>query len=427
MTIKTMDCDITTEDRSEKYIQKKIDSRRARTYTASEFKRFVRSGSRLKIDNVDVVTCGTLGVMSGTMAIFSIPIGKPGDFIRADAIYLNGVPGTIGPCPNESLGIVDCIVHGTSARDPLYGGGHLFRDMVSGASIDAVVLSGYKIIRRKILLSEIPFAKMVLTRGAFKNYMCFVNSSNESYRTIFSGPNPLGGKFSEASVSGCGEINPLQNDPYADYLRPGASVMLNGAVGMVIGPGTRSTSENPNLSVVADMHKMKAEYMGGFITSNGPECLTSLAAALPVTSSKTLDNLSVLDEDIPLPIVDVHDRVPIGCTNYSNIWNKNSMYIFRDPSKCLHCDVCMADSRCPTNVHPSKGVDNMFCIMCGLCTTTCIGGVFSSMIGNIRILNKIIPITIRQSSRPKAEMICQELKIKVKEGKWKLRCCDGEL
>ena len=65
-------------------IRGRIDAREARVYTASEFKELVRAGRRPGLDEVDVVTCGTMGVMSGTMAIMSVPVADPGTFKRAE-------------------------------------------------------------------------------------------------------------------------------------------------------------------------------------------------------------------------------------------------------------------------------------------------------------------------------------------------------
>ena len=75
-------------------VQKKIDSRRAKVYTASEFKDMVRRRDPSSRE-ADVVTCGTFGVMSGTMAILCVSVAEAGTFKRADTITLNGVPATV--------------------------------------------------------------------------------------------------------------------------------------------------------------------------------------------------------------------------------------------------------------------------------------------------------------------------------------------
>ena len=402
-------------------IQGRIDSGEARVYTASEFKELVRAGRRPGLEEVDVVTCGTMGVMSGTMAIMTVPVADPGTFKRADSIRINGVPGTVGPCPNESLGLVDCIVYGTSRRDGSYGGGHLFRDLVAGEEAEVEVVSDGRIYRRSVTLDGIPFARMVTTRSAFKNYTCFVNGSEGPFTTIFSGPEPMKGGCSEASVSGCGEINPVQNDPELRYLRPGATILLNGAPGMVIGTGTRSTPGKPNLSLAADMHRMDSRYMGGFLTSEGPECLTSVATAIPVTCQEVLEELSVLDEDVELPLADVRDRKPVHSDRYSSVWREGDIGISVDLSRCLHCGTCGADSSCPTAAAPSGGIDPDRCVSCGICVNSCVGGVFSAPLGSVDFGGKHVPIAVRQSSRRKAEALCSAIKTSVEAGEWNLR------
>ncbi|WP_400236535.1 methanogenesis marker 16 metalloprotein [Methanomethylophilus alvi] len=407
-------------------VQKKIDSRRAKVYTASEFKDMVRRRDPSSRE-ADVVTCGTFGVMSGTMAILCVPVAEAGTFKRADTITLNGVPATVGPCPNESLGLVDCVVYGTSRRDGSYGGGHLFRDMVAGKSIEVEVSAEGRTYRAERTLSEIPFARMVLTRGCFKNYTCFANFSDEDYATIFSGPRPLRRSFGEASVSGCGEINPVQNDPELLYLRPGASALLNGAPAMILGCGTRSSPEKPNLSIEADMHQMRPELMGGFRTSEGPECLTSVASAIPITSEKGLEGVSVLDEDVYLPVADVRDRKPLFREDYASVWKGTDHRVSIDPAKCLGCRECQADLSCPRDAKPSALRRNDLCMDCGLCTYTCVGGVFGAVMGSVSFDGRTVPIGVRQSSRSAAEDLCVELKGMVENGNWKLRDVNGKI
>lgn len=408
-------------------VQEKIGSGKARVFTASDFKKRLRDDPGFDGREADVITCGTFGIMSGTMAVLTIPVAGVGDFKRADTITLNGVPGFVGPCPNESLGLVDCVVYGTSKRDRNYGGGHLFRDMVAGEGIEIVVTSEEKVFKVTRTLSEIPFARMILTRGAFKNYTCFANGSDVDWETIFSGPRPLGACMSEASVSGCGEINPLQNDPEQRYLRPGATAILNGAPAMILGNGTRSSPQKPNLSIEADMHRMRPELMGGFRTSEGPECLVSVATAIPVTSDEGLKNLSIRDEDVPLPLADVRDRIPIHRGAYASVWKGTDLRISSDRGKCVHCDVCTADSMCPVEAHPSSGTDAERCMSCGLCTSTCPGGVFTAELGSVMFGGRRVPISIRQSSRDKAEGICSELKEAIERGDWNLRDVNGKI
>ncbi|MDR1405348.1 MAG: methanogenesis marker 16 metalloprotein [Candidatus Methanoplasma sp.] len=403
-------------------IQSRISEKKAKVYTASEFKKMIRSGDTITPDDVDAVTCGTFGVMSGTMMILTVPVAATASFKTADRIELNGVPGNIGPCPNESLGIVDCTVYGTAHRDKEYGGGHLFRDIAQGNEIEVKVWSDGKLFTNKITKKDLIFARMVLTRGAFKNYTCFFNESSEDYETIFSAKGGIKGGLSEATVSGCGEINPLQNDPEMRYIRPGASVLLNGSPGMVIGMGSRGNMQKPNLSIAADVEGMIPEFMGGFRTSEGPECLTSVAFAIPVTDKKSLEDLSVLDEGSVLPLADAHDRVVKSKGDYSSVWRGTDWDVTIDTAKCIKCQACEAEENCPTNALGYGGTkDDALCMSCGYCASKCPGGVFSSDMGSIVYSGKEIPITLRQSSRLKGEELCSILKGKVTDGNWNLR------
>ena len=72
-------------------IQNKISERKAKVLTASEFKTLVDRDGKDAVKDVDVVTCGTMGVMSGTMAIMTVPVTGPGMFKRADRMTLNGI------------------------------------------------------------------------------------------------------------------------------------------------------------------------------------------------------------------------------------------------------------------------------------------------------------------------------------------------
>jgi uncharacterized protein (DUF39 family) len=65
----------------------------------------IHDGQKITANDVDVVTTGTFGVMSGTMAVMMVPVAEKGSFENADTIWLNGVPAQPGPCPNERLGV----------------------------------------------------------------------------------------------------------------------------------------------------------------------------------------------------------------------------------------------------------------------------------------------------------------------------------
>nr|MDO8062344.1 homocysteine biosynthesis protein [Candidatus Freyrarchaeum guaymaensis] len=88
-------------------INEKIRRGEAVVLTAEELKGMVRKGEAVRLEDVDVVTTATCGLMSGTAAILTVPVAERGAFDRAEEAWLNGVPAIPGPCPNERLGMVD--------------------------------------------------------------------------------------------------------------------------------------------------------------------------------------------------------------------------------------------------------------------------------------------------------------------------------
>jgi putative methanogenesis marker 16 metalloprotein len=259
-----------TMRRSIEEIDERIRRGYATVLTAEEVGELVEQGAVSELRDVDVVTTATRAVMSGTYAVLSFRFAERDSFTRAVSARINGVPAHVGPCPNERLGHIDLMIFGTAHRDGRYGGGHLFRDLVAGRSVCVdVETSDGRSISREITLDEIPHARIFGTRHAFMNYSAFVNTGRDALSTIFHAI-PFPPAMSGASFSGCGSLNPLKNDPLLETIGVGSRVLINGAEGFVIGTGTRSTPERPNLAGFADMHQMIPEFMGGFVTSAGP-------------------------------------------------------------------------------------------------------------------------------------------------------------
>lgn len=404
-------------------INKKLQKGQALVLTAKEFKDLVRAGNRPCVEEVDVVTCATMGVMSGTIACLHIPITEPGKFCVAKEVYINGVPAHPGPAPNERLGNVDCIIHGTahSVYDHNYGGGHLFSDMVSRRPFDVEVISETGAKHKKTLtLDEIPFARLLGTRHAFKNYNGFVNvkQKDRSYPTIFYFKNMQG--TDGISVAGCGELNPLQNDPELQTIRMGTVALVNGATGIVIGTGTRSTPKKPNLSLSADMFNMDPKYMGGFKTSAGPEILNSTALAIPVLNDQILQKMvKYTDENIAIPIVDISDRLMVGEATYADVWQNVDLRVKFNREKCIECTIpCPVELLCPVGAYIAAGKKWLAdkCFGCGACVSLCSCGAFSAKMGKIKLGDREYPITFRQSDRKRAIELAEIFKQKLLSG-----------
>jgi len=412
--------------------------------TASEFKQLVRDNKEIDLSTVDVVTCATFGIMSGTMAFFSFFAANPGTFKKAISISFNGISGFVGPCPNESNGWVDAVFYGTSVSesDSKYGGGHLFKDIVSGKMIEIIlkVSSDSDKISTLTLyknINDFKTARMITTRSSFKNYTAFTNLTDRDITTIFS-VLPLKSNSKEATVSGCGEINPLENDPALKHHKAGTKVLLNGSIGFILGKGTRS-EEKPNLSISSDMKDMKPHLMGGFVTSAGPECMSCVATAIPVDDFETLDFLKITDENIKLPVACVSDRVPFDFATYADVWQNTGRNIKYIKENCLSCKICDAESFCPVsaiNLNSSNIVSND-CVSCLTCLSSCKHGAFKLYSdcfknekenenekekdsGTLKLKSGKYSISLRQSDRNRAEAASKLLKDMIEKGDFNL-------
>ncbi|MFY1644589.1 homocysteine biosynthesis protein, partial [Methanoculleus bourgensis] len=218
---------------------------------------------------------------------------------------------------------------------------------------------------------------------------------------------------------GCGEINPLQNDPLGLAVSAGTPVLLNGSVGMVTGEGTRSTPSRPNLTVIADMAGMKPRYMGGFRTSAGPECITSLGVAIPVLDDRQVAGLRVLDEDIPLPVADINTRAVVGEATYADVWQRPDREVTYHPEWCEECSTCVVATVCPTGAFSREtGIDRDRCLACTACLTACPNDALLAGEGSLRVGGRKVPITLRQSGRTLAEDLCRDLQEMILDGRF---------
>ncbi|HPS89976.1 MAG TPA: methanogenesis marker 16 metalloprotein, partial [Methanosarcina vacuolata] len=303
-----------------------------------------------------------------------------------------------------------------------------FREMVEGKNIKVdVTTSEGDHFSVETRLSEIPYAKLNATRHSFKNYRAFVNPGKESIKTIFHAL-PFEGEFKEMTFCGCGELNPIENDPKLETIGIGTRVLLNGADGFVTGAGTRSAPDNPNLTGFADMHDMTPEYMGGFVTSAGPEIINTWAVPIPILHKGMLENILKLDKEIPLKLVDLAGRIPLCEITYGDVWDNVDLNIKYEPEKCLNCKDCLVIEACPMGA-VSRGEDGAvhnpeFCFNCGLCISRCRGEAFSANLGSVRCSTggclRDIKVTLRQSDRARAIIAAEELKEKILTGRFRL-------
>ncbi len=413
-------------------ILSKVENKEAVVMTALEVSDLIESGESSRLCEVDVVTTATRAVMSGTYAVLSFPVAEQASFLRARRVWINGITAQVGPCPNENLGILDLILLGTAHSRSLlnYGGGHLFRDLVERKKVLVEVeTDDGRSLQAEVGLDEMPHARLFGSRHAFKNYSAFVNAGAQMINTIFHSRG-FAPRCKETTFSGCGQINPIKNDPLLESIGIGTRILMNGAEGFVIGTGTRSSKERPNLSGFADMHQMDAELMGGFVTSAGPECICSWAVPIPVISKTILAEIARPDRSIALPVNDVKSRTVIGWADYGDVWTDVDLQVEFEPEKCTGCSPCLVVEACPMRAVTHDDENRVcrseaLCFNCGLCATVCPLAVFSCRMGAIRLrttagIARTVPVVLRQSDRLRAVLLAEELKERILNGSFKM-------
>ncbi len=426
-------------------INEKLKKGQAVVMTAMGFKKEVRSGYRFKVSDVDVVTTGTRGTMSGTSAMLVMPLDRNGRNRSIRDLRLNGVPCLPYANPENAPGLVDVVIYGTTESYDFpgrYGGGHVLRDLVEGREIEIECINGDgKSTFSKITLDRLRFARLYNFRNDYQNYFAFTNVKNSPVylhnpASIFScRPIPL---LKGLTVSGSGELNPVENDMYRKVLRSGTRIILNGAPGVIVSHGTRSSKSKLALFVAGDLFGMDSQFMGGFKTSFAVEVTNGIAIPFPITCQEVINGLSVcLDEKIPLTVADLSDRLGLLNITYGDIWKNAKLEIEFDPDRCICCSFqCAAEYYCPMGAisWKDKKIDETLCFACGACTSNCLGGAFKGKgdsprgcVGMVSICDRNVPIIFRQSNRFRSEKLAAHLKEVMERGEFLLTNSDLEL
>ena len=407
-------------------IRKKINNGSAIILTVQELIDQISAGKKVKFEDVDIVTTATKGLMSGIMGIFSFRLSPPKTLRKFTEVGINGIPAFPGPCPNEYLGIVDLLIYGTTQSCTIdnYCGGSLFREIVEGKPVKVLAKSAEGETIEKIMnLEDMQFAKLVGTRQAIKNYNAMINCETNYIDTIFSCL-PFSPNKTELTFSGCGALNPFQNDPEFESFGVGSPVLVNGNIGYLMGPGTRNYVEKPNMMTIASFEGMKPDYMGAFKTSYGLEPICSLAIPIPILNEKIFNNIVKSDRSVKLTILSLVGREKVGEITYGDVWDKNFFMRF-NPDACKNCEQCKAIDKCPTNAFIIKdgmisAIDRSRCFNCGNCTHLC-PEAFLLDLKKIEFEGKSIPVVLRQSDRYGAIKLAEQLKSMILKGEFPLR------
>ena len=301
----------------------------------------------------------------------------------------------------------------------------MLKEILEGNSIDVRIESADgKTIENTITVDDITRGQIIGARMAFKNYTAFTNPNKEEVKSIFAAT-PLEGNLRGLTFSGCGDLNPLQNDIPHNVIKEGSKVLLNGAVGYVLGDGTRSSSEKPNLMLSADLTDMDSYYLGGFKTGQGGEVYDTVAIPIPVLNEEIYNNLLITDDMIDLPVADIKGRhLPLDNTDYDKMWTGHDLRPQYDRNKCSSCVSCLIEEICPTNAFKDKRLNLTYCFGCGMCANYCRHDAFKMNTGNVDLnindKNVNIPIICRQSDRLRGNKLSLKLKKMIENKEFRL-------
>jgi uncharacterized protein (DUF39 family) len=151
------------------------------------------------------------------------------------------------------------------------------------------------------------------------------------------------------------------------------------------------------------MAGMDPAFCGGFNTSAGPECLTSIGTAIPLIDDAAVAAVMVRDADILLPVMDISDRQQVSCSSYDRVWTGTARTVRYDPSGCLTCDPCLVRENCPVEaIGPDGNIHHSVCFRCGTCVHFCKGTAYQGNFGTVQISGRDVPVILRQSDRTRA-------------------------
>ena len=245
-------------------INEKIKHGEAVVLTEGELLEEAQRGNNLNLSDVDVVTIGRQVPASGSASMLCVPVAGRGEFTRAEKIWINGIPGFPGPAPNERLGLVDTQIFAyqtVEGSQKNYSGARLFSDIISRKEIHVECLSMEGgTYRNSFTLDDLQFARLYV-------YNCLFEESDV-----------------DSKIGNRGR--------YLLTIRQGSKILLNGAPGIVIGCGTRSTPERKTLSMAADMFEMDPGGVRESDTDKGVIITNSIAVGIPALSEGILEDLT---------------------------------------------------------------------------------------------------------------------------------------
>lgn len=312
-----------------KEINQKIKNKDAVVVTAEEMIDIVeQNGPEKAAEEVDVVTTGTFGAMCSSGAFLNFGHSDPP--IKMEHIWLNGVHAYHGNAA------VDCYIGVTRMSDKRpfkYGGGHVIEDLLTGKPIKlrgtAYTTDCYPLeeIDTVFTINDLNQAILCNPRNGYQRYICATNSTE---RTLYTYMGKLLPNFGNATYSGSGCLNPIQNDPDYETIGIGTRIFLGGGLGYIVGQGTQHDPKNGfgTLFVKGNLKQMKSEYLRGVnFERYGTSMYVGLGVPIPILNADMARKTGIKDEDIITEVVDYgiprRDRPTLRKISYKELKNGN--------------------------------------------------------------------------------------------------------
>lgn len=287
-------------------INEKIKRGDAQVLTVEEMKELVESsGVERAFKEVDVVTTATFGPMCSSGAFLNFGHSEPP--MKMERLWLNDVEAYHGNAA------VDCYIGATKMSETRgfeYGGGHVIEDLVAGREIElrAVAYGTHcyprKSLEMRFTIHDLNQAILCNPRNCYQRYNAATNSTDEVLYTYMGILLP---NYGNVNYAGCGELNPLMNDPDYRTIGIGTRIFLGGGIGYIIGEGTQHDPRSGygTLMVKGDLKQMNSEYLkGATFHRYGTTLYVGLGIPIPILDEEIVKRLAIRDQDIFTKILD---------------------------------------------------------------------------------------------------------------------------
>jgi uncharacterized protein (DUF39 family) len=294
--------------RSEQALRRRQERGELRVRTAAAFRELAeQAGLAEAYDATDVVVAADAGFTDqGTLQLGLGPSEPP---IRMRDAALNGVAAT------AAGGAGDLVL--TVAT----GGARVLADLLGGGRVDLLAagegtrLQPRRELHTSIGLGDIGTGRLLLSRAIGENGVVAVSSAEGVVRSSYG---PLVGPFGNALYDCAGADSIGLAMPGLGLLGPGSPVLVGGAIGWVVGPGS-GHQPNPRrlpgghactpgavAAVCVDLHDLRPEWVRACrFEGQGEALLVAIAAPIPLLDGGVAGQAATGNATLVAPVLDV--------------------------------------------------------------------------------------------------------------------------